>query len=381
MSIEPLSQDDLLRVVDRSYPAEYIDLVKDAQSGYEVFQGAAKVGERVSQAIANVYECLFILTAEGGIKAVGEVELFRATFANGAVTIPGGTIVRASKSGRDFRTLGDTTFGATDLGPHTVSIEAIAFGYEYNVPGQVIAANGEVLPGEIDTIWRIPNVAQVDPVMDPNMQVRQILPTAGGRAACLDGLGNDLNVPRLDQESDAQYKLRIRETPDTISPLALKRGINRIVQAIDPTATVEIREVGSADFPGFYFDAGSSLDSPQVPANNYAFDFDFTVRPEDKYKLILNFTEMRAFFFVVVPVLPGPTFGMAFDGSDADAFPLQNAFDTIAMSGPHASDSVFDGADLFIANLNKALWAMLDAKRAAGVGFDLITPDTNWIEL
>ena len=43
-------------------------------------------------------------------------------------------------------------FTANDLGPHLVSIEAVAVGYEFNVPGQVTTAAGEVLEGEIKNI-------------------------------------------------------------------------------------------------------------------------------------------------------------------------------------------------------------------------------------
>lgn len=366
------TQDYLLRVIDRAYPADYIFTIKAKRNGgYELFQAAAKVEERVSLAISRMQCCAFVLSAEGGEFATGTVEFYREDAAIGAITFRAGTRLSTSIGGRDFITQADAVFGVGDLGPHTVAVRAAAFGYEYNVPGTVITAAGEVLPGEISVIKRAIAVdASNAAAIDPNMKVRQLAPTQGGRDACLDGLGNDLGIPRQTGETDAQYRLRILETPDTVSPGAIQRGVDKLLTPLGSAAC--LREVGTAKLPGFFYDAGASTDATQVPANNYAYDFDFAVRPQDRFKLYLDYTDMRAFFLVGVPRLVDLSFGLVYDTSSADPFPIQNAYDTTAAAAPNAA---YDGFTRLNAAVYKSIYAMVDAKRAAGVRFDLYIED------
>jgi hypothetical protein len=100
------SQEDLLGVVDRSYPADYIDSMKRRpDGGYELFQAVAKVMERISIAIARWYCCSFLMFAQGGEKAIGVVELFRTDTTAGALTYRNGSIVQTA-SGKEGRCRG-----------------------------------------------------------------------------------------------------------------------------------------------------------------------------------------------------------------------------------------------------------------------------------
>lgn len=372
MTGEAHDQDFFLRVIDRSYPLDYIFSIKQKPNGgYEVFQGSAKVSERVSLAISRFYAGMFILSAAGGSFATGPVEFFRDSFAAGEVTVLAGTIV-TTEDGRDFVTTENAVFGATDLvsTPSAVNVISVAMGYEYNVPGQVITAGSETLPGEINIIKRIVatvSVSDTTPVLDTSMQVRQIVETTGGAAACLDALGEDLLIPRLPLESDVAYKARIREVPDTVSPDAIARGVNKLLAPFGASAC--LREVGTDLLPGMFYDAGSSTDSPQHPERNFAFDFDFITRPNDRFKLLLNFAEMRGFFLVGVPPIVVSDFGAFYDGTTVDAFPLINPFDV------NLPGSVPDGFTTLAGSVYKSISDLVSVKKAFGVGFDVYIED------
>lgn len=353
-----------LGILDNSYPLEYIVGLKRTQnSGYEQFQGAAKVAERTSIAIGH-FECdSFVISAEGGQKATGIIEVWKTD--PSAFTLLRGTKV-STIDGREFVTTEDIVFDGIDPGPFSVGIEAVTTGYEYNTQGEVIARNGELLSGDITQLV----YAVVTPdTFDPTIQIRQILPTTGGRSKALDGLGADLGIDRIPFESDDEYRLRIKEIPDTVSPNAIIRGVNRLLQARDPSLSCTLREIGYPLFPGMYYDAGSSFDSPQNPDHNFAWDMDPNLRPADYYKLLVNNIDRRAFFIVEVPVISDSRdFGFVYDVAPTDAYPLANAYDTTAYD---AKDAAYDGFTTYSGAFYKAIYDVIDQKRAAGVGFTL----------
>lgn len=355
----------LLRAIDRSYPTDYIFSIKQKHNGgYEQFQSAAAVMARVSLAVSRMYCCAFLMSASGGLPAIGSVEFFREDFTAGAITIEAGTIV-STDDGRDFVLTSQVTFGATDLGPHTAALQSVAPGYEYNLPGESTTAGGETLAGAIGIIKRL--VTSV-PAIDPNMQVRQLLSTTGGQDACLDGLGNDILIFRALGEDDPSYRVRILETPDTVSPGAIQRGVDKILQKFGSAGC--LREVGTPKFPGAFFDAGASTDSPQRPETNFAWDMRDDLRPEDRFKLYLDMLHFRGYFLVGVPPVVEPSLNVFFDVLNqqptvvpnfydtqiGDALPLLNPYDSAAILGP---------------SLYKSVFAIIEAKRAGGVIADL----------
>lgn len=359
------TQAELLAVIEKSYPKDYLDgLRSQPNGGYELFQAAAKLLARVSVAVAEYYCCSFLAFAHGPSLSTGQVEFSRATFLEGAVTLGAGSFVRASRSGRLFLTLGAAVFGPTDLGPVVVSVVALEPSQQYDVPGVFVTAGSELVEGEIDELAQLSSTSVG---FDPSMRVRQPAATAGGQSACLDGLGEQDGIFRLADESDDRYRLRIVQTPDTISPDALDRGLDNLLGALGLHACV--REVGTDRLPGFFFDAGSSADSPQVPANNYAFDMNFVTRPADRFKLLLSEADFRGFLLIGLPPIADlADFGMAFDGTTADAFPQQNAFDTISLTQPNVA---YDGFSTLNGSIYRAIYDMVNEKRAAGVGFEL----------
>jgi len=357
-------QSYLLGILNRGYPYDYIQGLQLTQnSGYEQFYAAAKVGERVSIGIAN-FECdSFVISANGGRQAVGALEIWKTD--TSAFTLQRGSTF-STTDGRIFATTVDQAFDAMNLGPFLVPIQAVDVGYEYNTPGQVVALNGEVLPG---AITRIEVLSLSPPTFDPTIQIKQLLETYGGREAALDALGADLLVTRVPGEEDPAYRLRIKETPDTVSPNAIIRGVNRLLQSVNPSWTCVLHEVGYPNFQGIFFDAGSSADSPQDPDWNFAWDMNPDDNIQDRFKTWLDAIEFRGFFLVEIPDVSIYTdFGLIYDAVDPTN-QLINAWDQPENDAPNAS---WDGQATYSAPLYQAILDLIEAKHAAGIGYDVI---------
>jgi len=367
-------QDYYLRLLQRCYPLEYWFGIKDAQNGgYELFEMFGKVGERLSLAISRTECGAFLMSATGGAYATGIILFSRTSTAAGAYTILAGTVV-ATADGRKFQTTESVSFGPTDLGPIAAPIQSLFQSYQYNVPGQVITAGGETIPGSISEIWAFSSTPQT---IDPSLTVSQIEDTTGGVFPSLDGIGNDLGIPRLAGESDDIYRLRILSIPDTVSPDAICRGVIKMLAPLGYDWCC-LREVGSTRFPGFFYDAGSSTDGgapgiPPDPSHNFAYDMDFTIRPQDQFKLYFSLTEMRAFFLVGVPLLTASDFGLVYDGSVTDTVPRANPYDYVGNFGLGA----YDGYAIVASAQYQSLWNMINSKRAGGVGFDFYIETNN----
>lgn len=219
------SQQALLDLFDRLLPGHYLDPLKSPGPGYEFLQAVAAMNARVSEAVQHIGTGNYILSATGGAKATATVEFYRATFIFGAFTINAGTVV-GTALGYRYVTTAPVVFGATDYGPHSVTVEAVVAGWEWNQPGPVTSAAGEVLAGPIDqlvTPLTTPDFA------DPTLQVRQVTAATGGVSPMLDGLGLDRGITRLPGESDAAYRARIYYLADTVSPGAIQRAGDRVL--------------------------------------------------------------------------------------------------------------------------------------------------------
>jgi len=473
-------QDFLLGLFDRIFPESYLVPIKvTPQSGYELFQTFAKIGERVSQAIEHLECGSLIIFSEGGSYATVDVELYRASASFGAVTVKAGSIVTTSRGARDFLTLEDASFGPLDVGPVTVPVRAIAQGWEWNVPGQVTTPRGEVLPGEIDTckrllqaknaisvgaqasgavalpantgvahfivvttsggfavigelyyddgtgvgtvtvlpallgrsmlvtaalsggaieldvggyLWGLTSTWEQDAeptggaFIDTTIQVRQLAAATGGRAPMLDGLGADRGLPRLLGEADDPYRLRIRTLPDTVSPGAIKRTVQRL---LDPySLTGDFIETWDVRYQTCW-DA-----DPSIPTGR-GFDPNLFVYDDPRplygagpghpvpnglpfYNRWLDDVEQRGAFIVVLPVIPSLIdVGMAYDDTGmtpTDFFSVvggQRGYPAYDVPSSFSSgiglQGGYDGFDVGRNAVYLGIWQTLQSIKAAGV--------------
>jgi len=105
----------------------------------------------------------------------------------------------------------------------------------------------DMVPELNNTTWLI-----LDFEKDLGFSVTNELSPTGGRLAMLDELGAERNIGRAPGETDDAYRQRIATLPDTVSPNAIRRAVNRVLSPLG--AAVCLREVGLELFRGMFFD-------------------------------------------------------------------------------------------------------------------------------
>lgn len=103
-------------------------------------------------------------------------------------------------------------------------------------------------------------------IEDLGVSVTNVDQPTGGLCGFLDELGAERNIPRQVGEGDSQYRKRVGVPADVVSPAAVERAGNTILEPFDES--VCLREVGRPLFPGMFFDGAPN----QEP---FAYDLDF----------------------------------------------------------------------------------------------------------
>jgi hypothetical protein len=184
----------------------------------------------------------------------------------------------------------------------------------------------------------------------------------GGRIGYLDELAWERGFVRKSGESDASLRKRCAQIADTICPNSIERACARALVPLG--LRWKIREVGTDDLQGFFYDGPGSDPTTAwlVPAHAYAYDLDFAVRPEDRFNLLLSSEDFRAFFLIGIEQDPLNNFGFAYDDHPANAYDMEIFYDGFAYS---LNSSLL------------SLWQDVKARVAAGVGFDFYR-ETIW---
>jgi len=188
-----------------------------------------------------------------------------------------------------------------------------------------------------------PMEVEVLPWVDLGLEVSQPDPLAGGTHAWLDAIGEERGQVRAANETDEEFRLRLNQLPDVVSPAAIIRIIER---ALSPDCvTWRFQEAASPSLPGFFFDV-AAFDAGD-------WDNGWLLAPD------------APFFIVRVGPCNQGEFGFAFD---ADPFAPEdnNAWD----------EAFFDGYPIGFLAAIASLWNALNAARAAGVQFWIVFDDT-----
>lgn len=270
---------------------------------------------------------LLRVSALVGTPRVGEAVEQATTGATGTfvATAGGQLVVEASDS------LWAATFTAT----------GVETGFTFLV--DKVEQDSSLVAESASAAWRVLGIAD-----ELGFTVTNLASPIGGRAAMLDALGRERNIDRAPGEVDGVYRKRVHQLPDTVSPNAIRRTVNRILNQVG--AGVCLRDTGLDLLPGFYADVDAA-------------DYDFVVRPEDKFKVVLSYDEFRAFMLIGVPRLSLGEFGFFYDDGPFgfyDAAPF-NAF--------------YDGFPLESAIIYRNIFDAVNKARAGGVGFDLVIED------
>lgn len=220
--LDKYSQQDFLDLFKRLLPDHYLQPLIDPGPGYELLESYAALNARVSEAVQRVGTGNYILSAYSGSYSEGTVQFYREATVFGAVLLKQGTIV-GTEDGYTYETLQDIGVGSGALVSAPVPVRATVRGWLYDKPGPVTCADGSLIPGSINQIVRpnLPSPASPSFNYDPTLKVRQLTDVLGGSAPMLEGLGADRGLPRRDGETVDQYRVRLTQLPDTVTPHAL----------------------------------------------------------------------------------------------------------------------------------------------------------------
>lgn len=235
----PFTEDNFLDRIKTLLPPEYWEPMEVNELGWELFQQSGAQWERISQAITQTWNGLYVLSAGDAAYSIGAVAFQRPTAQAGTVVLKAGTIV-GTPGGRRFKTLLDVTLpaaGGFSLGPVAVTVQALFPSPQWNVLGPQVTKAGELIPGEINQIVTpLAQDGEGAPAFDPSITVVQVSDCVGGQTADLDALGQDRGMPRNPGEDDDAYRLRIRVVQDQITPAEVLAAVNRYLRPFQATA-------------------------------------------------------------------------------------------------------------------------------------------------
>lgn len=429
MAFPPLTQDDLLALWRTLFPSGYTQPIETQAGGQGLDQAAmqAAIFARVAEAANVTFGALYLRPhstqtappAAGAQHATVTLDIVRAAPATGEITLVAGVAFVATirtPSGRSldgvtFEVLADTVIPAGSLTTQ-VEVRASRVGFSSNVPagsvsrfvqrgtasvvtatieadnvlrdaagasggdrltpamtGQYVrlvgGLNGGTVPRRIisvtastiteptatavldgapltfpDTLSR----AEVLEFADLGLSVSQTVAATGGVDGWLDYIGEERNTPRQRGEGDDAYRLRLSSLADVVSPGAILRAASRILSPLGIAwALEETRDPSGLrgmvlDFDAF--DTGSIEDGA----------------------VMLSLDDCVRFFVLRIGIGNQGEFGMPFDAP----YP-SNAFDA-----PGNALNFFDGFPVTYLAAVAALWATVEASRAAGIHWLLV---------
>lgn len=426
MAFQPITDADLVALWRSLFPAGYTRPIEIEASGQGMDSIRAQAVQlaRTARAANTNFQSYYLRhhsdetapPASGARRATTSLLVSRAAPATGAVTLIAGVefqaTVRTSRGvvldGVRFRVTADTVLAAGSVGPFAVTVEGSRVGYSGNVPAGSVAAfalrgvasvnqatveagnvlrdaagafggdrltpmmvgqyvrlvgglNGGTIPRRVisvtqptatnptasavldgaallfpDTLAR----AEVLEFGDLGLTVEQPNDAVGGVDGILDAIGDERNMPRQLGETDEPYRLRLGNLADVVSPGAIQRIASSILSPLGIVwRFIETRDPGT--LIGFVYDF-------------HAWDFGSIDNG------VVFAPPVRYFAILVAPGNQGE-FGFHFDTPGAD-----NAWD----------HSFFDGFPVTYYSAMAALWATVEAARAAGVAWDLILDDS-----
>ena len=203
-------------------------------------------------------------------------------------------------------------------------------------------------------------VVEVENYEDLGISVSQPDAIMGGVSGTLDAIGADRGQGRVPGETDDEYRFRLSELSDTISPNAIERILDCILTPCGIRFTIseagDINSLMGFTWDVHPYDFGQIAPVSKPPGSEYV----------GQGGVYLGESTYTRFFIITVSCPELATVGLFYDDG-----PFPNAYDDIQFyDGDQAQN--FDEYNACIARAYEAV----DAARAAGVGF-IIVQDCN----
>jgi len=196
---------------------------------------------------------------------------------------------------------------------------------------------------------------------DLGLSLTSINAATGGKDNVLGLVGEERGMHQQTDETDDTFRARISKLPDTISPNAIARAVNRILQPFGFRGrSIDLAANGAGDlFEGFYCD----IDACDYYEPGDAFPLNTT-------KLMLSRGESKGWFFVYVPYLGFGDFGIGVDEGPV----LQ--LDSGEFIGSAADSGFLDGYPVDGNAAYRAIHEVLTKIKLWRVGFTIIRDPT-----
>lgn len=342
------------------------------ETGWQrLFDAVFGVNRVLSRNIARWLDGMFVSTAETGVRAAGVIRIVN-TGATNSVLLPG-ALFRSSTYVL-VRTTATATLLAGDYAD--VACSAVVVGRGGNLPAYTpmhfiegTFAPGETdigsdLTGEIQPVYAVEYLGPPVPheVPPPNWQGYWNGPElvsypvdagesgmSGGRDPMLEALGKERGSERQTDESESEYRNRVRYMPDTVAPHAIVRSVRRVLQQAlgVPHPLVVLVE---------HWQVGAVLDID--PLDEETGPDDQKGNPPGHLDWLSSGDRSRWFTVIIEPVTDTPE-GLVFDLGPYDVVPYD--------VGSPAATEVYD-----------RVYETIRAAKPAGVGFYLKLTTDSW---
>ncbi len=207
---------------------------------------------------------------------------------------------------------------------------------------------------------------EIEEFSEVGFSVSQPTLMSGGSAAFLDAIGTDRNTPRLANETDEEYRGRLCNLADIISPAAIIRICEAIMSPLDISCVLkETRCINPnptdprfACLSGFIFDSVADFHyQNKRPALTNAYDLDPDFAADNGF-VWLDLVEAYRFFLLCIGTGNEGEFGFGYDDAGTNPYDAE-------------VNNFYDGFPIGYFSTVSQLWNAVNDARAAGVAFEI----------
>lgn len=424
MSFVPLTKDQLLDLIRKIFPADYVVTIEQEGDGrgWDVFAQQAEQLSRAAQAIDTTTQAYYLryhstetnLPSSGGVKATGQVTLTRSPPLAGDINLSLGTLISSFQKnvqgkwieGPIFQLMSDVTLPAGSTSPVTANVQCVREGYQGNMPAgrlseftllgralvegaSITAANTIQDQGIPDRFTEAMVGRYIEFLSGANATTypRKILTAVQGTTTTITVDGPALTFPDTANIRVLEYadlNIAVEQQAATtggknafLDAIGRDRNMGRVAGESDDAYRLRLSYLSDIISPGAIERICARILSPlgipyrilETRDPNGLFGFIYDLDPfdygtiSDGQVLLSSICGSVRFFLVMVGLGNQGEFGAPYDATNS---PNPNAWD----------EMFFDGEPVEYLSTLAALYRAVDAARAAGICWELLLDPT-----